>query len=396
MACSAFDSVLQLVRIELLHLQPEQLVTIGASMGGYAAIRVGLSLGASSVLAFGPQVFIDPIEREALALQGMFFDEVLSKLKNTCAAEGMAMTPLTAIEAQGVGAWESSSTPGARVATAIEIHVGGDASGDVREAAMLRECVAANAIRRGVPARCRVQVIVHARLGHALVKDLRDADALAPLLDTHFRCDLGPERGSPLATSSDATNQLPHPHQGSLTGMNLAASGRTEATSQATPHETTGNEPADSSCVELLLRPRLHAGAVGHSVFTAPDFATQAECESLVAAGYRVLNSYDRTERYPRERLPVVTKMDGVLLHRLLALVEAQLPAYAQSVFGQKVDLHEMSRRYSPGEPAVNVYTTGGEFAPHTDKEHMTLLCALRPHLCSPMACSRPRLESTC
>jgi len=31
-------------------------VTVGASMGGYAAIRAGVMLGATTAIAFGPQV----------------------------------------------------------------------------------------------------------------------------------------------------------------------------------------------------------------------------------------------------------------------------------------------------------------------------------------------------
>lgn len=95
--------------------------------------------------------------------------------------------------------------------------------------------------------------------------------------------------------------------------------------------------------------------------------------------GYRVLDSYDRTDRFPRERLPIATKLDGVLLQRLLSYVEAQLPNVALSFFGQKVNLGQMRRRFSPGEPAINIYTAGGEFNPHTDKEHLTLLIPLDP-----------------
>mmetsp|Transcript_17138 Transcript_17138/g.28708 ORF Transcript_17138/g.28708 Transcript_17138/m.28708 type:complete len:127 (+) Transcript_17138:480-860(+) len=38
-----------------------------------------------------------------------------------------------------------------------------------------------------------------------------------------------------------------------------------------------------------------------------------------------------------------------------------------------------MHARYSAGEPAVNIYQAGGEFAPHTDNEHLTMLIPLDP-----------------
>lgn len=112
-------------------------------------------------------------------------------------------------------------------------------------------------------------------------------------------------------------------------------------------------------------------------MFTCESFATADECEALIAAAERVLQSYNRSWRNPRERLPIATKLDHTLLLRLFTLIELQLPALCEAKFGQKAELQRMSRRFSPAEPAVNIYTVGGEFAPHTDKEHLTLLSAL-------------------
>ena len=129
---------------------------------------------------------------------------------------------------------------------------------------------------------------------------------------------------------------------------------------------------------ELLLCPRSE-GALGHSVFTIKAFATQTECQSLIAASKRVLASYTRgpDETHARERLPLVTKLDQTLLLRLFHVLEVQLPDLCEAIFGQRDHLKGMARRFSPGEPAVNIYTAGGEFAPHTDKEHLTLLMPL-------------------
>ena len=40
--------------------RPARVVTVGCSMGGYAAVRAALELDADVVLAFAPQVTLDP------------------------------------------------------------------------------------------------------------------------------------------------------------------------------------------------------------------------------------------------------------------------------------------------------------------------------------------------
>ena len=49
----------------------------------------------------------------------------------------------------------------------------------------------------------------------------------------------------------------------------------------------------------------------------------------------------------------------------------------AEEIFGQRTGLAGLRPEYSPGEPAVNIYTAGGEFAPHTDKQSVSLLVPL-------------------
>jgi hypothetical protein len=143
--------------------------------------------------------------------------------------------------------------------------------------------------------------------------------------------------------------------------------------------EDENGRPNEAACpyVELLLRPRLFEERIGHSVFTVANFASSAECDDLIAAGYRVLKSYSRSVQYPRERLPLATRLDHTLFLRLLSLLELHMPDFCESTFGQSSQLKDMGRRFSPGEPAVNIYTAGGEFAPHTDKEHVTMLSML-------------------
>jgi len=137
----------------------------------------------------------------------------------------------------------------------------------------------------------------------------------------------------------------------------------------------------DTACLprvhELLLRPRLQ-GSYDRSVFTVDAFATADECEALVVAAHRLLDSYGTRDVQPaRTRLSIVSQVDKVLRLRLLTLIEAELPAYAEEIFGQRTGLAGLRPEYSPGEPAVNIYTAGGEFAPHTDKQSVSLLVPL-------------------
>jgi hypothetical protein len=54
-----YDALLALLQREISALAPRRVVTVGASMGGYAAIRAGLLLDADMALAFGPQVCLE-------------------------------------------------------------------------------------------------------------------------------------------------------------------------------------------------------------------------------------------------------------------------------------------------------------------------------------------------
>jgi len=192
----AFTAVLQIVRREIALLCPKRIVTIGASMGGYAAVRAALMLGATAALAFGPQIFISPVERTALGLPHMFFDDTLHVLRPLCDAAGVQMESLTSIAPR--------CRTGQPQPLVLELHLGGDCSGDVKEAALLREALCPHASPRaaathstggqgaapvgcpeGGAARTRrvdVQVVVHAGLGHALAAGLRAANGLEPML----------------------------------------------------------------------------------------------------------------------------------------------------------------------------------------------------------------------
>ena len=87
----SFDDVVAAVAAEIARLRPTRIITIGASMGGYAAIRAGIALRAERVIAFAPQVFVDPATRSALGLSAMPFDGALRACRDACEREGRPM-----------------------------------------------------------------------------------------------------------------------------------------------------------------------------------------------------------------------------------------------------------------------------------------------------------------
>ena len=182
---ACFESVVAIVAREIAALQPSRVVLLGASMGGYAAIRAGLALSTRKrvacsdirVLAFAPQIFLDDAERQLLELSPMEFDVDLRKAQQAWRSRsklpGRERLPSAAdallLEATG------KEEPSAAAALNIEVHVGAREAGDIREALLLREAASRSTATR-------VSVEVHPRLGHALVRDLRDRGELDALL----------------------------------------------------------------------------------------------------------------------------------------------------------------------------------------------------------------------
>ena len=68
---STFDSMIAELQAEIRALKPARVVTIGSSMGGYAAVRAGIALNADLAIAFSPQVIIDHKSRQAASLDPM-------------------------------------------------------------------------------------------------------------------------------------------------------------------------------------------------------------------------------------------------------------------------------------------------------------------------------------
>jgi len=208
---SDFAAVVRAIEAELQALQPKRVLMVGASMGGYAAIRSALTLsekmgrsaaagapcafhGAISVLVFAPQIFIEPEERAQLKLSPMAFDSDLRRAKERWRAESADPSQLLLPSAADLlleafktggqlidhdvaraGADRPSLASTGCPSCDIHVHVGSLAAGDVREAMLLRE-----ASRVTGKADCNVHI--HRRLGHLLVRDLRESGLLDEIL----------------------------------------------------------------------------------------------------------------------------------------------------------------------------------------------------------------------
>ena len=94
----SFESVLAALQAEIDLVQPREIVMLGASMGGYAAIRAGAFLKVSAILAFSPQCLLATADRcSAMILPMPHLDPYL--LKMHLAAELEDFKPVTLIQA---------------------------------------------------------------------------------------------------------------------------------------------------------------------------------------------------------------------------------------------------------------------------------------------------------
>ena len=139
-------------------------------MGGYAAARAALELLALRpqpeelasilirVLAFGPQIVIDPEERAGMALPPMPFDPNLATLKHVWTAQKRVGGLPSALSAA------TSVADGTESARAhIDVHVGALSSGDLQEAQLLQEWAESNDADRRL---MTVAIHSHPNLGH--------------------------------------------------------------------------------------------------------------------------------------------------------------------------------------------------------------------------------------
>jgi hypothetical protein len=136
------------------------------------------------------------------------------------------------------------------------------------------------------------------------------------------------------------------------------------------------------------------------SVLTLPSMVSAGECAHMISAAdlwcasnptcnapNDHLNDYHR--RHGLTRVECHTdglNLDGrthalarIILARTLWYLESLRPHDAYHIFKQRASLGDMIFTFSGHEPAINVYTAGGEFEPHEDKHMLTVLVPLSP-----------------
>ena len=149
--------------------------------------------------------------------------------------------------------------------------------------------------------------------------------------------------------------------------------------------------------------PDVAAVGRGEAVLVIHDFATPGECEQLIACAVpqaarlerELLDGAWETDQSARSsiaglmRLQVVGRLDSgardltdALVARTLGLVQRELPRLGEQML--RCDASEIlglpqepGLEYSTGEPAVNVYTIGGGFKVHEDKQCFTVIIPL-------------------
>ena len=171
-----FESVLEMLRREIRLIQPRRVVTIGCSMGGYAALRAAIALRAAAAVAFAPQVYVRPDERRGLQLPKMGFDPLLESLAVVGVEEGFALPSIVECIREASAASLTEVEP--EIGTMLEVHVGGLCPGDVHEARALESAVHEYGERLSLRCKCTL----HAQREHCLAADMRDTGELHEVL----------------------------------------------------------------------------------------------------------------------------------------------------------------------------------------------------------------------
>ena len=139
---------------------------------------------------------------------------------------------------------------------------------------------------------------------------------------------------------------------------------------------------------EVLLNADRPATRLEDSVLLLPDLLSVSECSRLMdaaddwrqahAAPYCV-KGVTRVECHvDGTNLPGdIHALALVAIARALWSLEVLRPDVAQALFGQSSDLGDMSFKFSGHEPMINVYDVGGQFEPHEDGHHLTILVPL-------------------
>ena len=144
----------------------------------------------------------------------------------------------------------------------------------------------------------------------------------------------------------------------------------------------------------------------GDSLIQLANLATSDECKLLVNRCIRYANNITPTRQldkpglvriptidaYNRAQLsntvcskPLPSDVDDILqniLSRAISYVDDELPSLSTTLFNTNsisTLLQNNQLKYSSREPAINIYTTGGQFLAHKDAQSLTILLPLSP-----------------
>jgi hypothetical protein len=207
-----FSAVEAVVGREVARLRPQRVLTIGYCRAGYAAVRCGVALRASRILAFSPTCYLRPAQRRALHLPPCYFDGHLASLHQHAPHVPLASL-FEALSAQHSASAARPSVQWRRERAAqlptevdvgamelhvggeatadvveIELHVGGDATADVAETHALVDEWHDQAVQRQAATAAPLLTLtlsrhIHRGGGHELPLFLKAEERLLPLLD---------------------------------------------------------------------------------------------------------------------------------------------------------------------------------------------------------------------
>lgn len=190
-----FEEMVEVLREEIRSVKPDRVMTIGSSMGGYAAVRAGLLLDANLAIAFSPQVLLTPGERQSAGLSRVPLDDNFEWLQLVSAVEGFEPTSLL----------DAVRRTPQTCSTQVILHVGTADENDVREAQMLRDEVnhrrgsgsSSGSSSGGGGSRIHLTLHLHADREHNLVVEMRDSGRLQALMRGWLHpCPSGAEDGA--------------------------------------------------------------------------------------------------------------------------------------------------------------------------------------------------------
>ena len=160
-------------------------------------------------------------------------------------------------------------------------------------------------------------------------------------------------------------------------------------------------------CTDTLEMEALKHFQKGESVLLLKDLVSEQDCRALVIMtattaqqqqlladqqhgtnknGMTRLPTIDAAKRAAATNTPCAESLNEEadyicqrILRRSVETIDEQLPSLSLALFGGKIEplLTNNGLAYSSREPAVNVYTTGGQFLAHEDGQKLTVLIVL-------------------